>query len=673
MATYEIHPRIGVARLGNSPTDFYLAPNRTGGLPVACDANGDETSPGAPVTTFKDEIGRIMRQASKFKVYRRGEGVPTPVIATSDDVKSVTWTVHVANKKPIWYTFSELQGDLNFGDANSYANQHIPVNNPDVTSDSDRKELMIDPGPRTVSGTHQSEAISRYNIPEDYANGSFPKPGQGGQQIDSLGELRTDADGNLVFLPGFGKVTGSSDISSFRGASGYWDDICDGYVLATIELMDGSTVTAEPAWILVGSPKYAPELVNITTLYDTAFDVAVREKMAQPEMYDSCAYGTGQDSFPLYDGYTPLSGYNPDLHVNFQRDIKPIFDRMAGYQWVADIPYLANFARIDWTLLNSAAGADERKKLFALFRVPIKPEDYAANISVVQNGPSALFSSNGLPLLPLNSGDNSVTNEGPVYKFETLSVTQFYCMNQWAEGKFTQDPPPPVSEADAQTEAHMGNCVGAPFSPGIETTWIVRRAKIYEKALQLKTAHFDSGQSDPNGALTAYYNANGLSTTADEAEGNGCEPGDLTKRMAIPWQADFAECTVQTPNITVFDVNQFDATGIEVPPAYYVYWWPPQSPMHVTTGSVNAQEQVLDAIVSQIAGQTIVPAGQRVNFQRGILNVTDIIGYWGDLGFIVNQGSEIVPYFVEQERNFGTFGQLASRQISAQISAVQPK
>ncbi len=34
---YEIHPRVGVARLGNSPDQFYLSPESVGGLPISCD------------------------------------------------------------------------------------------------------------------------------------------------------------------------------------------------------------------------------------------------------------------------------------------------------------------------------------------------------------------------------------------------------------------------------------------------------------------------------------------------------------------------------------------------------------------------------------------------------------------------------------------------------------
>lgn len=664
---YEIHPRIGVARIGNSLTEFYLAPENVGGLPIDCDSNGDaiknEDGGQATVSQFKDSIGALKRQAAKFRIFKK-EGDKSSLVSLVDsDIEELTWTVHIANKKPIWYTFSELLGDLEFGEDNSYEKQHIPRNNPDVEGDSKRQALIIDPGPRSVSEPGQAEQFSRYNIPENYPHGSFPPVSAGGTQINTLGEIKMDSEGNLIALPGFGHVTGDADITSFRGASGYWDDIADGYVMASIKLKSGEQIDLEPAWLLIGSPKYAPELVNITTLYDTQYDVAVRKMAADEHIFN------GKDSakdFPKHNGYTPLKGFNPHYEVSFESEIKPIIERMQSYRWVADIPYLADFANPGFDMSDaSESNKANRQKYFSYFRVPVLAEDYDEWMFKVENGPNTLFSSDGIPLMPLNSGDNSVTNTGPIYKFETLSATQYFFMNQWAEGKFNNDMPEPKDLAEQLDEASVGNCVGAPFSPGIETTWIVRNAPIYSAPLQLKIAHFDGD----NRTTQNYYEANGLSPTADEANGLGCEPGDLTKRMAIPWQADFHECTVQTPNMTNAHVNQFaDGTGIEIPPTYYVYWWPPQSPMHVVTGTTEPSDQVLDAIVSLIDDQPVIPAGQRVPYQRGIYSVQDIIDSWSRLGFIVNQGSEQYPYFVEKERNFAAFGQLDAMAQSQRIA-----
>src|SRR5262249_47301096 len=74
VATYKIHPGIGIARLGNSTTEFYIAPETPAGLPQACDPNGNPRH-GANgvtpvlVTTFRDAEGRIKRQAARFQVF----------------------------------------------------------------------------------------------------------------------------------------------------------------------------------------------------------------------------------------------------------------------------------------------------------------------------------------------------------------------------------------------------------------------------------------------------------------------------------------------------------------------------------------------------------------------------------------------------------------------------
>ncbi len=656
-SSYQIHPTIGIARLGNSPDEFYLSPETVGGLPLCCDASGNAISDSGQVQyvdQFKDSVGRIKRQAARFRVFEQTDNGSRQIAIGEDDIDKIVWTVHIANKKPIWYSFSELQGDLEFGESNSYKNQHIAVNNSDVTS-ADRQALIIDPGPRSISSPGDLVEFSRYNIPTDYPHGSFPPAGSGGTEINSLGELRMDDSGNLIALGGFGNVTGSGDITSFIGANGYWDDVSDGFVLATVHLKNGKTIDASPAWLLVGSPKYAPELVNITTLWDTAYDTAIRFLDCDSNIFKACA--DTKRSFPDHQGYTPLNGYNPDYVANFETQILPIIERMQSYRWVADIPYLNDFANPPFDLTDaSAANLKNRQQYFEFFRVPVLAGDYEW-INKIENGPNQLFSQAGIPLMPLNSGDNSVTNSGPIYKFETLSATQYFFLHQWAIGKFTanknSDSASPAAQLD---EASIGNCVGAPFSPGIETTWIMRNAPIYHSLATLKLAHFDGS----NTSVGNYYQKSGLSTTADEAEGQGCEPGDITKRMAIPWQSDFQECTVQTPNITNPTINQFaDGTGVEIPPAYYVYWWPPQSPMHVMTGSLTPNDQVLDAVVSNIAGQPIIPAGQRVPYQRGIESPQDMIDSWSRLGFIVNQGVEGYPYFVETERNNQALVQIA--------------
>ena len=81
MARYKIHPGIGIARLGNSDTEFYLAPETPAGLPMECDHAGNQRfGPDGIipvlVTRFRDAQGRIKRQAARFQVFVYDEESP---------------------------------------------------------------------------------------------------------------------------------------------------------------------------------------------------------------------------------------------------------------------------------------------------------------------------------------------------------------------------------------------------------------------------------------------------------------------------------------------------------------------------------------------------------------------------------------------------------------------
>jgi L-lysine 6-oxidase len=227
---------------------------------------------------------------------------------------------------------------------------------------------------------------------------------------------------------------------------------------------------------------------------------------------------------------------------------------------------------------------------------------------------------------------------GLIDKFLTLTQTQYFFLQQWAAGLFDTTTPPPVDIDVRLTQASMGNCVGGPFCPGIEVTWSTRSPSIYAGPSTIKSRHTND-----------YYNSHGLDPNENEATpvSEGCEPGDLTKRMAIPWQADFFQCSLQFINFTDPNVNKGD--GVPVPPTYYAYWWPPQSPWQVITGDLTPATQA----------EAGTPAGYQVLFTRGINTFSQMIDYWSYMGFIVNQVDspyrEIFPYIVEQERNNAAF------------------
>ena len=202
--------------------------------------------------------------------------------------------------------------------------------------------------------------------------------------------------------------------------------------------------------------------------------------------------------------------------------------------------------------------------------------------------------------------------------------------------------------------------------PGIEVTWSTQNPAIYQSPFVIADRKGKDG-----------YNTTGLTPSRDECEGGGCEPGDLTKRMACPWQADFFQCTIQYVNFSNPDLNKdarstnktvtveeiYDASGlvnqwteetettnpqnVPLPPTYYAYWWPPQSPWDVLTGEVT------------VGGQSAshLPAGQQMNYARGINSFVQMVEHWSALAFIRdrNAGNPGFPYFTEVERNNDIF------------------
>ena len=87
---FAIYPAIGIARVGNSPQDFFFGPERPGEVP----------------TGYRDDGGRIKRQAARFRVYgldAHGHVVEEITAAQAQ----VRWQVEVANKKAAWFNFDQ--------------------------------------------------------------------------------------------------------------------------------------------------------------------------------------------------------------------------------------------------------------------------------------------------------------------------------------------------------------------------------------------------------------------------------------------------------------------------------------------------------------------------------------------------------------------------------------
>ena len=574
IAYCKIHPSIGIARVGNSPEEYHLGPE----VPGAFDP---------PEGGYKDDAARprVKRQAARFRIFAYDRS-DSPLGEISPAEASVTWTVHLANKKAEWDRFEGRRGeDLPLDERRPGAARNADI--------EDRASLIIDPGPRTISGPDQRATLD---------GGRF-------LGIDvPLGDIRTDGDGRLLVLGGFGTSAAadpSLPIVEYANNDRWHDDTSDGPVTATVTFADGTSMEAAPAWVIVGPPDYAPAIPNFVTAYDLARDVAVRR---------------GWLSLPERPSFT--------------RDIYPILARALSLQWIharalqghgptATGP--GNFRRDhDQLANNDEASRPARQRVFAALRNPQLVTKVRAGTATPEEQAEAVLQAQDR-FMPSVSGDDGGAREGVPGSWLTLTALQYEMMHRWAEGNFEADWDRPSGEVRAGLplatrrettvdphdldRAALEAASGGSFFPGIEAGWILRNERIYAEPFRLD-----------HGVLAA---------------------GDLTKRMAVPWQADFFECQS--------------------------VWWPWQRPDDVMTVATFERLEEIDRQLAQLD-----PTGtrhqqlsnerarlwrERAGWARALPQTTpegdnEMVRKWADLGFVVSHRPDRSPYLLEGEPAF---------------------
>ncbi len=367
-STYKIHPAIGIARLGNSPDAFCISPEKPAALPLDCDANGNPLlSPDGEselrIKAFKDDKGRIKRQAARFHIYvyddQSPEGRPLKI---GDDVAGggnagvvvdIQWKVYLANKKSAWYTFSQIEGE------HGYAPTHAR-RNAAITDDGARQQLIIDPGPRIVDCTDTRHAeFSRDG--EDLYAPTFPPPLQP-CSIDTLGTIMTDAEGRLLVLGGHGNSGtisyddfGQPRIDDYANNDGWFDDTSDGPVMARL-VMYCEDVTATrfidveyPAWAVVGYPAYVPQILDMITLDDVLEDLSIRKFATRTDLFgttdtfDNPQHVDQSDAEALVIWRAGRLTWNPDYKPWFFRDIWSILVRPDEFTYLSSVLGQSNY------------------------------------------------------------------------------------------------------------------------------------------------------------------------------------------------------------------------------------------------------------------------------------------------------------------------------------------
>jgi hypothetical protein len=491
VAKCRIHPGIGIARVGNSPDEYFIGP----------EAPSDPQDVTIPSGGFKDAEGRVKRQAARFRIYaydKEGNNLGELPIRGRDDLNTesrsakaeVQWSVHLMNKKGAWYKFvsweqhKEPEGRHRF-----VRNSDIPV--PEGQPPDSRKELVIDPGIRHINGSSPVQNDHGTSGSSQFDTGTFR-----GTSVP-LGELRVDQIGRLLVLGGLGK-SASTKLDNPIGAdpadhdfwanNDYWyDDVSDGPVTATVTLpvgADGKSRTIsiddpeQAAWVIVAPPKFAPGIYPIVTLYDVMREVAIEQKWIEDEP-----------------------------NVEFCRDIRHILLRAADTSWVNEEARRHHGFDKSGNFRKEPLPDDMPSRVFMHIRNPGADRDEAVNQATTF-------------YMPPLSGDEGDRMEGEPTTWLSILPSQYRKIQRWSRGDSTpgrnetfpalENIADPAKQVFALQRAALEPCVGGAFFPGIEMTWIAREKDLYATAFRIN--------SKTHG------------------------PGDITKYMCVPWQADLYDC-----------------------------------------------------------------------------------------------------------------------------------
>jgi L-Lysine epsilon oxidase N-terminal/L-lysine epsilon oxidase C-terminal domain len=441
----KIHPSIGVARIGNHPTEFYIGPEFPNGY-IKPDEIGDFKAADADdANTLK-----IKRQGARFRVFAYYDD--GQIKELNSENSEITWSVKIANAKARSKGFYGINAPED------------ALRNNFVVGETDRKSLGLEPQEISISGNGKSESFEKVKFKVKDTDGTILSSGD-----ILLGECKTDEKGRLIVLGGLGNTNSVKNhpITEYDDNDYWYDDIADGYVKARVKITEtGEVMNAADAWVLCTPPRYVPELRTIVTLYDALFNKHWNEGRLQA-----------------------------DAKPKFYRDIYPIL-RSAGN--VPQLHEMSGHFSLQ-ALLRPNSLLPARRRLYDKLRKP----DGAG-------GPGA----NMPKMFGDGYGSASLTR---------LSLTsyQLLILSQWKEGDVEIDdiqnslPSTEITPAGLDRAA-LENCIGGAFYPGIEASWFLR-----DKYQFIEPFRLDSSQLNP---------------------------GDVTKQMALPWQADFWACAKDTRN-----------------------------------------------------------------------------------------------------------------------------
>lgn len=566
----EIHPAIGIGRVGNAQSAYYLTPQVPNPAPK-------------PPGSYRDETGAIKREAVQFRVY--GYDADGHVVAelTADNA-SIEWVAHLANLKAAWYEFN---GALDLPQAKA---MQMPHRNPNVVDQNARQALVIDPGARSISGTNQSgEPSYRFDT------GAFM-----GDPV-YLGELCTDEVGRLIVLGGRGQSNSPTGMPAFNPAQengfgnafGWHDDVSDGPVDAVVTV-EGRTIPVEGAWVAFGPPKFAPDILGWRSMYELLEQLFMDNAMLPRP-----------------------------AEVSFTRDVYPILQRMTGLQWV-NAGFAAMFGAGGPLDFDNPALIDKLCRIHGDRDAysGLRREIYNA-FSPTENNPGA--NPRTWPWIYGDAFGTFTDLDAAIY----LTLPELFqdILEAWMKGRFVADwgllprPPSTIDEVPlaeqpaALTKASLHFCAADAFHPGIELTWPMRHITMYQAPFRIRRNDGSLPKLDYGTYLTQE------TALAFDGPLNGQGPGGLTRWMLVPWQVDTAGCR------SGYD-RPYDPTIPTFWPAHVPNQVLAEADYELLMDSSLAPEERRNAFLNRVSWYATMPT------QNSQQQLTEMVTFFGKMGII---------------------------------------
>jgi len=640
---FRIHPAIGLARVGNSQ-EYYLAPESIAAL-VQPGKPNDPTTGGLPIrpgteddiiksSELRDSNGAFKRQAARFRIFQypssgtasypapQGIEVTIGSQVNGREVTDIIWTVHLANKKSAWF---ENNDDLG---ASAYDNGQTPVlrnlrEGLDPYNLRRLRQLIIDAGPRAVRGKNACENFDKQSIasrgegnhivdigdyPKSFPSMYFSALEEAQGPITTLGELHTDDHGRLIVAGGYGKAAGwpldNDDnpvpLNGPVNNDQWFDDTSDGPVTATLVFKDDSTQEVFGGWVIATDPSYAPQTLNVVSLFDEAYDTFLRKLDLDPRIYHN-------------------GRFNDDYKPPFNDHLKPLFRATAQQLWNTYLPDMAIDAHRSVGKITADDNPDETIMAgLAFVRRPDAGDEASWKPQTTDVG---------APLMPLSLGDSSKSGGK---SFLTPTITQYQFLQCWASKNYNKGDGAPLGRGEYLDRATLQNCLGGRFSPGIDMTWIIREPSLYMQnwrdgagPFRIKHKTLDYSQLTPSQPFLGL----GWIPRHDDVKDLGLEPGDASKFMALPWHADYNSCAIHQTSPNALDSNT-------------LFWsWPAQRP--VTVYVAEDYDGELPAQRYSVRGPGTYPGINGPDDRHDLADAgrfweyRDMLSHWNEIGVVV--------------------------------------